>query len=162
MAVGLSKLLGIEIPENFNMPFIARNPQDFWSRWHISLSKWLYEYIFAPIYVKLMRLFSNSSKIILSSIAIFLTFSFSGVWHGLESRYLREGTLHASALFVFLNFDGYMRKYRPSLRKKMRDSRLVRVISTTITFHYVLLSFMLFSLDFTKIAFVFRKIFRVI
>ncbi len=148
LAVGLSKILKIEIPENFNNPFKARNPQDFWSRWHISLSKWLYEYIFAPVYAFLLRNFPEKMRLFLPGIAIFVTFAFSGVWHGDESRFVREGLYHATALFIFVNFDMVMKKYRPATRRWMRESPVVTGISTFITFHYIVVSFMFFSLNF--------------
>ncbi len=63
MAIGAGRLFGLNIPANFNMPILAKNPQDFWRRFHISLSEWLRDVVFMPIYMNLMKLdFSVRTK----------------------------------------------------------------------------------------------------
>ena len=157
MAIGFAKLLKIEVPENFNHPFKARNPQDFWARWHISFCKWLYEFLFAPLYTNLLRLLQGRARILMAGIAIFLTFSFAGVWHGDETKYMREGLCHASALFIFVIFDGTLKQYFPAWRKYMLRSSWVVYCSRVLTFHYVVISFMLFSLDLNSLQFIGKK-----
>jgi hypothetical protein len=49
IAIGTAKLFGVDLPENFNWPYLARNIQDFWQRWHISLSSWIRDYIYIPL-----------------------------------------------------------------------------------------------------------------
>lgn len=158
MAVGLSKLLKIAVPENFNYPFYARNPQDFWSRWHISLCRWLYEFVFAPVYTLLLRITRGHGRIVLAGAAIFLTFAFSGIWHGEDGRFIREGFYHATALFIFVTFDGTLKQYYPHVRKYMQKSPWVTAISRFFTFHYIVISFMIFSLDLTSLKEVGRKL----
>jgi D-alanyl-lipoteichoic acid acyltransferase DltB (MBOAT superfamily) len=158
LAVGSSKLLQVEIPENFNLPFLARNPQDFWFRWHISLSKWLNDYVFTPTYTVLLKTFSSEYRVLLAAIAIFITFAFSGFWHGEELRFIREGFYHATFLFIFFFFDGYLKKNRPRTRKWMKDSTTVTLISRFATFHYVVGSFMVFSLDFATLKVVLKRL----
>ena len=147
LAIGLSKILKIEIPENFNYPFWARNPQDFWARWHISFSKWLYEFIFAPVYAFLLKVFNSAGKIWLAGIAIFTTFASSGIWHGEEWRYFSEGIYHATALLIFVIFDGLLKQYQPKLRKRMKDSTYVAFVSRLVTFHYVVVGLIIFSMN---------------
>jgi D-alanyl-lipoteichoic acid acyltransferase DltB (MBOAT superfamily) len=55
MAIGAGRLFGLNIPANFNMPLLAKNPQDFWRRFHISLSEWLRDVVFMPVYMNLMK-----------------------------------------------------------------------------------------------------------
>jgi D-alanyl-lipoteichoic acid acyltransferase DltB (MBOAT superfamily) len=56
MAIGVGKLLGFRVTRNFNHPFLARNPAEYWRRWHISLTTWITEYIFMPLNIAFRRL----------------------------------------------------------------------------------------------------------
>ena len=76
IARGISKLLGIELILNFNFPYFSRSIPEFWSRWHISLSSWLNDYVFTPLALK----YRNLGKLGIS-LAIFITFIISGLWH---------------------------------------------------------------------------------
>ncbi len=88
MAVGIAKLLGIKLNPNFRLPYFATSMREFWSRWHMSLSAWLRDYIYIPLggsrYGK-MRLY----------FALFITFVVSGIWHGAGLTFLVWGVLHA-------------------------------------------------------------------
>ena len=77
LAIGIGLLLGFKLTINFNSPFKARSIADFWRRWHISLSKWLLDYLFKPIQLSLrnLRMYSNI-------IALIVTFFICGLWHG--------------------------------------------------------------------------------
>lgn len=88
IAVGSAKLFGVELTENFNTPYVSRSIKEFWSRWHISLSSWLRDYIYFPIggsRVKTARWIFN----------ITLVFFISGLWHGASYNFVIWGLLHA-------------------------------------------------------------------
>lgn len=87
MAIGAAKTLGIDLPRNFNLPYIATNISDFWKRWHISLSSWLQEYVYIPL--------GGSRKgIVRTYINLMLVMLVSGLWHGNGWTFVAWGMLH--------------------------------------------------------------------
>lgn len=97
MAIGLGKMCGFTFMENFNYPYISKSIQEFWQRWHISLSTWLSDYIFKPLQFKLRYIKYSLSGII----SILLTFCISGLWHGASWNFIVWGVYHG----VFLAFE---------------------------------------------------------
>ena len=93
MAIGLALLFNIHLPINFNSPYKAKNIQDFWRRWHITLSRFLKEYIYIP-------LGGNRKGNIRLHINLILTFVIGGLWHGAGWTFLFWGLLHGVALSV--------------------------------------------------------------
>ena len=83
MAIGTGRLLGVQLPENFNYPFFKRNLQQFWASWHMSLSSWLTDYIYWPL-VKKVRHFRwwANKPVLISNLCIIVTFVICGIWHG--------------------------------------------------------------------------------
>ena len=94
MAVGLSIMMGIFIPMNFNHPYLAPNPQDFWRRFHITLGTWLTDYFFKPLYKYLHQYsFLKKRKLLIQNIAIVCTFLLMGMWNGLTWYFIFSGFL---------------------------------------------------------------------
>ena len=88
IAIGLSKLLGIELKSNFKFPYFSRNISEFWNRWHISLSSWFRDYVYIPI--------GGSKHGICKSIRnVFIIFLISGFWHGSNWTFIFWGLMHA-------------------------------------------------------------------
>jgi D-alanyl-lipoteichoic acid acyltransferase DltB (MBOAT superfamily) len=94
IAIGISRLFGIELPQNFDAPFISRSVPEFWRRWHITLNRWLFDYIFTPMTTS--RGYFRG-KI---SLALLITFLASGLWHGAAWTFLLWGLIHAVAMIV--------------------------------------------------------------
>ena len=92
IAIGISKLLGIEIMSNFKFPYLSRNIGEFWRRWHISLSSWFRDYIYIP-------LGGSKVKKVIALRNIFIVFIISGLWHGANWTFVIWGIFHA-ALFT--------------------------------------------------------------
>ena len=89
MAIGVSKIIGIDLPENFNMPYLALSPVDFWRRWHISLSTWSRDYLYLSLPAgKPWDRYRNAG----------ITFLLSGLWHGASWTFVCWGGLHGLAL----------------------------------------------------------------
>ena len=95
IVIGVGKLLGVTLPENFDRPFSADNIMDFWgSRWHITLSHWLRAYVFNPLLVGLTRRFpSEGIAPVLAVVSFFVTFFLIGAWHGQTTEFLFYGFL---------------------------------------------------------------------
>ena len=90
MAIGVAKLFNINLMQNFAFPYFSRNIGEFWRRWHISLSSWLFDYIFKPIQMTLRDL-----KLLGNILAILITFIISGIWHGSNWTFIIWGVLNA-------------------------------------------------------------------
>src|SRR5450830_835055 len=94
MAIGLGLMLGFHFPENFNRPYLAYSIQDFWRRWHLSLSSWLRDYLY-------IALGGNRKGVWKTYRNLFLTMAIAGLWHGGDSwNYLLWGSAHGIALCV--------------------------------------------------------------
>lgn len=94
MAIGLGLMLGFHFPENFNRPYLASSIQDFWRRWHLSLSSWLRDYLY-------IALGGNRHGVLNTYRNLFLTMAIAGLWHGGDSwNYLLWGAAHGVALCV--------------------------------------------------------------
>ncbi|MDI9873819.1 MBOAT family O-acyltransferase [Flectobacillus rivi] len=102
MAWGIAKLFGIKINANFNSPFISRTIDEFWRRWHLSLSAWLKEYIYLPLGGR------GSSKW-QYMVNIFIVFFMSGVWHGANANFILWGSFNG-LLFILAILTGWTRE----------------------------------------------------
>ncbi|WP_337190735.1 MBOAT family O-acyltransferase [Helicobacter saguini] len=93
-------MLGFHLPQNFNMPYAARNIRDFWGRWHITLSHFIRDFIYIP-------LGGNKRGFFLTQVFILISFAISGIWHGNSLNFLIWGLLHGVGLVVFNIFRFY-------------------------------------------------------
>lgn len=91
IARGLSKMMGFELMLNFNLPYFAKNPQDFWRRWHISFSTWLRDYLYIP-------LGGNKKGSLRTYINLMLTMLLGGLWHGAAWTFVIWGAFHGVLL----------------------------------------------------------------
>ncbi|HNE04827.1 MAG TPA: MBOAT family O-acyltransferase [Anaerolineales bacterium] len=87
IAIGLAKIMGINLPENFNFPYIAQSVGEFWRRWHMTLSGWFREYVFFPLE-------RNRTRLNNQQVNIFIVFLLTGLWHGLTLNFIVWGALH--------------------------------------------------------------------
>ena len=111
IALGVGKLFGVEGPPNFNAPFSAVNIQDFWRRWHMSLTLWLTDYLFTPLSMSL-RDYGQAGLIG----AICLDMVIIGLWHGFTLNFLAFGLLHA--LFLSVTVLILARRKRAAIKTK--------------------------------------------
>jgi alginate O-acetyltransferase complex protein AlgI len=96
IVIGIGRLIGLQLPENFNRPFTARNFTDFWARYHMTLSGWLRDYVYTPLLRVLMTHFDDPSlDLLLGTAALFVTFLLIGVWHGPTLMFALYGILLA-------------------------------------------------------------------
>jgi alginate O-acetyltransferase complex protein AlgI len=94
VVIGAARFLRLEMPENFNQPFLARGFLEFWNRWHMSLSNWFKTYVYSPFLLALMRKFpARSLEPLLGVLAYFVTFFLVGLWHGQTPMFVILGLL---------------------------------------------------------------------
>jgi len=98
VAIGSALLMGIRIPENFSFPYLAKNIQDFWRRWHISLSTWLRDYIFMGLGQRLFKTWLKAWPALIATVSYVVTFFIAGAWHGLATNFLVWGLYHGILL----------------------------------------------------------------
>lgn len=117
LARGLGLLLGFNIPENFDHPYIATDISDFWRRWHITLSFWLRDYLFLPLAnrwsVALKRYLPLRRAALLGSqLSVLVTFILCGLWHGAAWTFVLWGTYHGVLLFIHHGLRGIKRRWQ--------------------------------------------------
>ncbi len=170
VARGLARLMGFELIENFNQPYFASNITDFWRRWHISLSTWLRDYLYIPLGGNRRGKFNTYRN-------LFLTMFLGGLWHGASWKFAVWGSLHGIYLAVhkFMMRDneaelkpraaiaaGHEEGATPAYAAargplESKDTWLIRVIKTIVTFHLVALTWIFFSAETIGDAFTFLK-----
>jgi alginate O-acetyltransferase complex protein AlgI len=95
IAIGSARLFGIGVPENFNWPYLARNPSQFWRRWHISLSSWITDYVYVPLGG------SRSNSKVRVAINTLAAMTLSGLWHGAAGNFVVWGLYHGLLLVAY-------------------------------------------------------------
>ena len=101
LARGFAYLLGLETSKNFERPYLALTPTQFWDRWHITFSNWLRDYIFFPVYRSLSRKYRNSKKYLPLVIPPLVTMLVSGLWHGAGYTYIVWGAFHGLLIILY-------------------------------------------------------------
>ncbi|MEW4924499.1 MBOAT family O-acyltransferase [Algibacter sp. 2305UL17-15] len=132
IAIGISRMMGIDLMQNFKSPYLAENIQDFWRRWHISLSTWFRDYVYIPL---------GGSQVDSSfkrSLNIIITFTVSGFWHGANWTFVIWGALHS--LFYFIQ-TAYSRNLKTV---KILPANVVKVFNILITFLAVTFAWIFF------------------
>jgi len=129
MALGLAMLFGFSLPENFDRPYLASGPRDFWRRWHISLSTWLRDYLYVP-------LGGNRRGPARTYVNLFITMLLGGLWHGAAWTFVLWGGYHGVLLATErLLFRG---------RAAGLPGRVPLVVKRLLTFHLVCLGWVIF------------------
>lgn len=152
LAIGIALLMGYKLMDNFNAPFRATSIADFWRRWHISLSKWLLDYLFKPLQIKFRRL-----KMFSNIIGLFITFLICGIWHGAGWNFILWGALHG----IYMSIGVLLQKPKTFIYKKLKiyNTKPLKFIQGVITFHLIAFSFLIFRFsDLEKVKTVISQI----
>ena len=137
IAIGAATILGFHIPANFNKPYFATSPVDFWRRWHISLSTWLRDYLYIP-------LGGNKKGDYRSYANLFTVMIIGGLWHGASWNFVIWGALHGVYLVIYKIL---ITKF-PSLEDtQLLKSRKTKIIAILITQYFVFLAYVAFRVE---------------
>lgn len=134
MAIGLSRMFGVNLPLNFDSPYKARNISDFWRRWHMTLSRFLREYLYIP-------LGGNRKGPLRRYANLFITMLLGGLWHGAGWTFVAWGALHG--LYLIINHAWQALWSRPGATAAP-SGRLYSAISVAITFLAVVVAWVFF------------------
>ncbi len=146
IAIGLGLILGFRLPVNFNSPYKASSVSDFWKRWHISLSRWLKDYLYIP-------LGGNRKGKVRSLVNVMATMLLGGLWHGANIRFIIWGGLHGLALVV-------NRIWNHIFRKSPAVTKFTKFVSVFLTFNFVILCWIFFrAQDMHGVSLMLRQIF---
>jgi alginate O-acetyltransferase complex protein AlgI len=101
LALGMGILLGVQLPPNFNNPYLARTPAQFWQRWHISLSLWFRAYLFSPLSRSLIKRWGSRRLTLAQNVANLATMALVGLWHGASWGFILWGIYHGLLLNLY-------------------------------------------------------------
>lgn len=134
MAIGIARILDFELGKNFDLPYLAKNPSDFWRRWHMSLSSWFRDYVYIPL--------GGSRKGKAKTYRnLFVTMLLSGIWHGANWTYIIWGGLHGLGAMIHKAFCDI------SGKKPNKSNPVIICINIIINYIFVALLWVVFRAD---------------
>ena len=140
MAVGSSNILGIQTPMNFNKPFLSVDIKDFWTRWHITLSTWLRDFVFSRVLMQVIRKKWFKNRLHNATYAYMVNMLVMGFWHGLSVSYIIYGFYHG---VLMAGFEVYQKK--SNFYKKNKNKNWYKLLSWFVTMNLVMVGFFIFS-----------------
>ena len=146
IAIGLGRLLGVRLPENFASPYLKPNLTQFWNSWHMTLTQWFRSYFFNPL-TRALR----SSKQPLPAILIILIVQLStmvliGLWHGVTLGFVLWGLWHGLGLFIQNRWSDFMKNRIPAWAQTDIGQKVLRYSGVFLTFNFVSLGWLFFIL----------------
>jgi D-alanyl-lipoteichoic acid acyltransferase DltB (MBOAT superfamily) len=152
MAIGLAGLMGVPVTENFDNPFAARNVKDFWNRWHITLSHYMRDVVFAPLSKFLVRWVGPAYANHAIALAIFVVFLLVGIWHGVGWNFAAFGVVHAIGVVANHYYTIWLKKRlgREGF-KAYNENRWIRAAAVCLTFCYCAASLIFFANTFAEL-----------
>lgn len=136
MAIGFARMMGIAVPENFNWPYLARTPMEFWQRWHMSLSSWIRDYVYIPLGG---NRFGLSRRVFNAIVAMVLC----GLWHGPDWNFVVWGLYHGFGLTIGATLQDLIGKQGPPIKGRFTHA-VADALSWTATMLFVAFGWLLF------------------
>lgn len=144
LAIGVARLMGIRLAENFDNPYLRPSISEFWQGWHLSLSFWIRDYLFLP-------LCGRSRSVLRPHLAALVSMGLCGIWHAPTVGWLLWGLLHGLGLSAHQGWTLWMRK-RFALKKRLSQSRVYRGACVLLTFHFVAFTWVWIAVDSTRVT----------
>lgn len=146
IAIGIGMLFGIQLPENFDLPYLKNNITTFWQSWHMTLSNWVRSYVYSPLSRKLLRRKNKPSNNVIILICTLTTMVIIGLWHGVTLPFLIWGLWHGVGLFIHKIWSDRTRSWYRSLKEQPIKQRLWYGAGVVLTFHFVVLGWVWFAM----------------
>ena len=137
-AIACAKALGYTLPENFNYPLFSRNIQNFWERWHISLSQWFRDYLFFNMMYKLKKRKIITDSFMASCVSIVFTFFLMGAWHGDSIGWIGYGLALSLGLIATIAYGRFADRHVPNM-EVVRQHPAYRTCCAVLTVGYICL-----------------------
>ncbi|TCZ76832.1 MBOAT family protein [Paenibacillus albiflavus] len=134
LAIGCGIIMGLRFADNFRTPYLSKSPQEFWNRWHITLSRWIRDYIY-------IGLGGNRKGAVRTYINLFAAMVISGLWHGANWTFILWGALWG-ALLVVHRLSLLLNRW--TLVKKVRESLVYRILAIAVFFHVIVWTWVFF------------------
>jgi alginate O-acetyltransferase complex protein AlgI len=150
IAIGMGRLMGIQLPENFNSPYLKPNLTQFWNAWHITLTQWFRAYVFNPMTRSLRRRELPVWLIIL--ITQITTMVLIGLWHGITWGFAAWGLWHGTGLFIHNRWTEISRNRMPAWTQAGWGPHVMKATGVFLTFNYVALGWLFFTLPEPRVA----------
>jgi alginate O-acetyltransferase complex protein AlgI len=159
IAIGIARLAGIKLPENFAAPYTRPNLTQFWNSWHMTLTQWFRSYFFNP-FNRWMRGFKNIPSWMMILIGQVATMLLIGLWHGITFNFILWGLWHGLGLFIQNRWSDFIRRRYPNLGQNTRLQPALQIGGILLTFQFVALGWVFFALSNSSLSWlVFRKLF---
>jgi len=146
VAIGLGRLFGVRLPENFSRPYLRENLTAFWNSWHMTLAGWFRSYFFNP----LTRALRSARRPVPAGLIVFLstmsTMILIGLWHGITWNFAVWGAWHGAGLFIHNRWADLLKRRGIRLSPQGAGGRLAAIGGTILTFHFVTLGWAWFAL----------------
>lgn len=140
IAIGVAKMLGVRLSQNFDRPYLSRSIPEFWQRWHITLSTWFRDYVYIP-------LGGNRVSKVRWIVNIMITFTVSGLWHGANWTFIIWGAIHGSIYLISSFLDSISKSFIPSLTLPAILNIVIMIIKTFTTFVIVCIAWAFFRAE---------------
>lgn len=147
VAIGIGRLMGIRLPENFTSPYLKPNLSQFWNSWHITLTQWFRSYFFNPL-TRAMRSakrpFPVWGIILFTQVA---TMTLIALWHGVAASFVAWGLWHGFGLFIHNRWSDFSRNRMPAWTQSGRGQAIMNGVNVFLTFNFVTLGWLFFELS---------------
>jgi len=134
IAIGCGRMLGINIAQNFNLPYFSASVSEFWRRWHMTLSQWFRDYLYIP-------LGGNRVPLLIQYRNLLLVFLLCGLWHGANWTFVVWGCIHGIYLVFERVYDYLAKQYPPLARVSSSTPSFIKII---VTFHLITFAWIFF------------------
>jgi alginate O-acetyltransferase complex protein AlgI len=146
IALGVARLVGIKLPENFAAPYTRPNLTQFWNNWHMTLTQWFRSYFFNP-FNRWLRGFKTIPAWMMILVGQVATMLLIGLWHGITLNFVLWGVWHGLGLFIQNRWSDLIRTRYPHLGQNARLQPVLQVGGILLTFHFVALGWVFFALS---------------
>ncbi|HUI88179.1 MAG TPA: MBOAT family O-acyltransferase [Anaerolineales bacterium] len=151
VAIGLGRLLGFRLPENFAAPYLKPNLTQFWNSWHMTLTQWFRSYFFNPL-TRTLRSGTQLPIWIMILLTQISTMILIGMWHGITWNFVLWGAWHGLGLFIHNRWGEFIRNRRPAWTQSPNGQMAMNALGTLLTFNYVALGWLFFTLSTPTLA----------
>ena len=147
IVIAAGRLLAQRIPENFDRPYLSRNTIDFWTRQHMTLSFWIRDYVFTPLYKAIAERWPRAATIAVYP-CYFVAFFLAGVWHGSTFNWVIFGMLHGAGVSAAKLWETFLtRRWGRKGFKEYLQNRAIRIAAIVMTLNFLCFTFIFFTPD---------------